>query len=358
MTVVLAGGSGTRLWPRSRAREPKHLGPLAPDGRSLLRHAYERADRLGGEVLVVTAEDQAERVLAELPELGRERLLREPQPRGTGPALAWAALAAQELHRDPVLVSLHADHFMPDVDATTFALLSAALWASRAEVLVALGVEPRYASAGFGYVKSGPELARPRGLESALPLRQGLGFVEKPDLQRAAEMVQAGGYLWNTGLFAWSAALFLDELERYAPEVAHAVRGATKEPGDQFAAAWGEVPMGVVDRLVLERSRLVAVLPAPIAWSDLGSFRDLHHAAVAVGGADGEGNVVRGEALLLDSRGSYVDSASGRLVVLLGGEELVVVDTEDVVLVCPLARAQEVNQVVAALRQRGRSQLL
>ncbi|MGC1909699.1 MAG: sugar phosphate nucleotidyltransferase [Candidatus Dormiibacterota bacterium] len=361
VSVVLAGGSGTRLWPRSRSREPKHLSPLAPDGRSLLRHAYDRAAQLGGAVLVVTAVQQAAQVLAELPELEPDRLLLEPEPKGTGPALAWAALTALELHPKALLVSVHADHYMPDVTATTRALLSAAAWASRSELLITIGLKASWGAPGFGYVEVGPELVRPAELGWALPLFQSRGFVEKPDPARAQAMVANGGYVWNTGLFAWQAQLFLDEMGAHAPQVVGAVREAvlTQPQGSEaFISAWGKVPTGVVDRLVLELSSKVAIMPVELTWSDLGSFVDLYQAALDAGEGDTLGNVVRGDALVLASDGSYVDSAGKRLVVVLGAEQLAVIDTEDALLVCPLSRVQEVTRVVAELRQRGRTELL
>jgi mannose-1-phosphate guanylyltransferase len=327
----------------------------------LLRHAYDRAARLGGAVLVVTAVDQAAQVLAELPELEPDRLLLEPEPRGTGPALAWAALAALQLHPRAVMVSLHADHYMPDEEATTSVLLSAAAWASRSEVLISIGLKPTWGAPGFGYVEAGAELARPAKLGPALPLLQSLGFVEKPGPDRAQEMFTSGRYFWNTGLFAWQAHLFLEEMGTHAPEAVGAVRAAVlsqPQGSAAFAEAWIKVPSGVVDRLVLERSSKVAVLPVELTWSDLGSFLDLYRVALDAGAGDERGNVVRGDALLLDSDRNFVDSSGDRLVVVLGAEEMAVIDTEDALLVCPMSRVQEVTRVVAELRERGRAQLL
>ncbi|MGC1405144.1 MAG: sugar phosphate nucleotidyltransferase [Candidatus Dormiibacterota bacterium] len=361
MAVVLAGGSGTRLWPRSRAGAPKHLSTPAPDGRSLLRHAYDRAARLGGELLVVTAADQAAQVLAELPELEPDRLLLEPEPRGTGPALTWAAIRALELHPQAVLVSLHADHYMPDIAATTEALLSAANWAGLSPVLISIGLKPTWAAPGFGYVEAGTEIDRPALLGGALPLLHGRGFVEKPGPEQAQQLLAGGHSFWNTGLFAWRAELFLQEMETYAPEVAGSVADAVASSdlgSDAFAEAWAKVPQGVVERLVLERSPQLAVLPVELHWSDLGSFLDLYQAAIQAGKGDSRGNVVSGEPLLLESAGNYVDAAGKRLVVVLGLEGLVVVDTEDALLVCPLTRVQEVAKVVAELRTGGRRELL
>ncbi len=356
--MILAGGSGTRLWPLSREGTPKHLLPIAPDGRSLLRHAYERARRLGGPVLVVSAAGQGPRIAEELPELPSEWLLLEPEPRGTGPALAWAALRALELREDAVMVSLHADHYLPDWEATTRALRSAALWAENAGLLISIGLKPSWAAPGFGYVEAGEALPTPADLGGdVLPLHRAIGFVEKPGAERALEMVQSGSFLWNTGLFSWPAQLLLEEMQVHAPEVLGAVRRA-HAAGAAFEKRWLEVPPGVVERLVLERSAHLGVLPVDLPWSDLGSFLDLHQAALSAGQADEQGNVARGDVLVLDGAGNYADSGSGRLVVLAGVENLAVVETADAVLVCPLPRVQEVAQVVARLRQLGRSELL
>lgn len=361
VSVVLAGGSGTRLWPLSRAGRPKHLLPLAPDGRSLLRHAFDRAVQLGGEVLVVTAKAQLVQVGAELPDLPPDHLLLEPEPRGTGPALAWAALEALRLEPDAVMVSLHADHYIPGQEEVTRVLLSAAWWARQAELLVSVGLVPSFPATGFGYLEAAEELPRPQLPDQVMPLRRALGFVEKPSRERAEEMLAQGDFLWNTGLFAWPAQLLLSEMERLAPEVLSAVRAAARAKergGESFDAAWGLVPQGVVERLVLERSDRLGVLPTKLPWSDLGSYSDLQQVAVSAGVADRDGNVVRGEVLLPGSQGCFVDSSSGRIVVVVGSSGLVVVDTEDAVLVCPLDKVQELSSVVAQLHDAGRDDLL
>jgi len=355
--VILAGGAGTRLWPRSRNGRPKHLLPLAPDGRSLLRHAFDRARALGGQVLVVSAAQQGEEVLRELAELPRQNLLLEPEPRGTGPALAWAALEAERLAPGAVMVSLHADHYIPDPQVSNV-LLSAAWWAQQADLLVAVGLRPSWPAPGFGYIEMADELPRPDGLPpGVLPLRRAQGFVEKPDQAKAREMVDLGSFLWNTGLFAWPADLLLAELKASAPEVAAAVRRALADTSD-FAAAWAAIPPGVVERLVLERSSRLGVMPTDLRWSDLGSYHDLHQAASEAGRADEAGNVSRGPTLLEGARNCFVDSAGGRLVVVLGAEDMAVVDTPDALLVCPLNRVQEVSRIVARLRAEGRQDLL
>ncbi len=335
--------------------------PLAPDGRSLLRHAFLRARAAGGEILVVSAEAQRDQILSELPELEPSRLLLEPEPRGTGPALAWAALEALNLRPGAVMVSLHADHYMPDESATRRALVSAALWAKRSGRLIAVGLPPSWPAPGFGYIERGAPLEAPPELLSVLPLWTALGFVEKPGSEQAREMLATDRFLWNTGLFAWRADLLLSEMARFAPATEQAVRAALAEGGagrDAFVPAWSRVPPGVVERLVLERSEQLGVLPVDLRWSDLGSFLDLHRIAVQGGLGDSAGNVASGEVLLLGTEGSMVRAESGRKVVLVQGEAMLVVDTPDALLICPLAQAQRVSEVVERLRQEGRGDLL
>jgi mannose-1-phosphate guanylyltransferase len=307
---------------------------------------------------VVSGADQRGQILDELPELTPDRLLIEPEPRGTGPALALAALAAERLAPGAVMVSLHADHHLPDEVETTFALLSAAWWAREWPGLVAVGVRPTRPATGFGYVEQGEELSRLPGVPAAaLGLRGAVAFKEKPDAAGAAAMLRDGRYLWNTGLFAWPASLLLSEFQEHSPETLAAVRAAAAGPRVD-PELWSQVTSGVVERLVLERSSRLGVLPTALEWSDLGSFLDLYQVAAAAGAADGEGNVTRGEVLLADSFGTMVDSAAGRLVAVVGASGLVVVDTEDAVLVCPMERVQEVSWVVEQLRRRGRADLL
>lgn len=358
VTVILAGGSGTRLWPRSRRRTPKHLLPLADDGQSLLRHAYERAARLGGEILVVSSLAQRDGVSADIPELPADHLLLEPQPRGTGPALAWAAAVAEELVPDALMVSLHADHYLPEAGEVNSVLLSAAWWARQLPSLVTVGVRPTRPAVGFGYVGIGETMARPDGLpDAALPLNRATGFEEKPTVERAEVMLRERRHLWNTGLFAWPAALLLEEMDTHAPAVARAVaaavNGSTVDPG-----LWSEVPAGVIDRLVLERSSRLGLLATSMEWSDLGSYRDLQEVALASGLTDEQGNFSQGDVLLLDSRGSLVDARGGRLVAVLGAAGLTVIDTPDALLVCPLDRVQEVGDLVRRLQDLGRHEVL
>ncbi len=362
--VVLAGGSGTRLWPLSRTRTPKHLLPLGPGGRSLLREAALRTAPAADLLLVVTTADQVEAVVAELAEddLPERVMLAEPVARGTGPALAWAAHEAiQRLGGDAVVLSAHADHLIPEVELARRVQIAAAQWAALADGLLAIGVAPSHPATGFGYIEVGPTLPAPGpGAAPALDAHRGLRFVEKPTAEAALRLTASGTWQWNTGLFAWPAGRFVSELERVAPEVSARLAAARASRADPaaFAAAYADLPRVAVEPLVLERTDRLLTLTAPMRWNDLGSYADLHAAGRSADEGDALGNVARGDAMVVDGRGCYVDARAGRLVVALGCDDLVIVDAGDAVLVCPRDRAQGVGSVVERLRAGGREALL
>ena len=352
MAVILAGGAGTRLWPLSRASTPKHLLKLL-EGRSLLRATYERARAVADRVVVVTEASQLELARADIPELEDADWLVEPGRRGTAACLA---LAAGSLEPDSVMVSLHADHLIPDAAAFADTVGSALDWAAADDSLVTLGLKPRTPSTGFGYIHAGETLHA----EGRRDARRALGFVEKPPLAEAERMVASGDYLWNLGIFAWRNRVFLDQLAAASPGIAGATARAlaalTGGDRDEFERLYLEVPEMAVDHAVMEKTAALLVVPADFAWSDVGSWADLRDVIEV----DGEGNAVRADAILLDSHDSTVVSYgdSGRVVALVGVDGLVVVDTEDALLVCPVDRVQEVKELVAELRRRGRDDLL
>jgi mannose-1-phosphate guanylyltransferase len=374
--LVLAGGSGSRLWPLSRGALPKHLLPLGPGGATLLRATVERLLPLGAEVRVVTIADQADACLRALEGTGLDRgsLVAEPAPRGTGPALGLAVREVAAADPEAVIASVHADHHVGDDAAYREAVWEAAGWAASTDGLATVGLVPQFAATGFGYVEVGdihpasrwrpPVSPEPPGLGSvpSLPASAALGFAEKPSLAAAEAFVAGGRHLWNLGLFAWSAAAFQRELRTAAPEVDDALAEVAelRAAGREAAAAerYRAIPAAAVEPLVLERGARLSVVAAAFPWSDLGSWRDLLDARRLAGEGDVAGNVLAGEALAVGCRGCLVESRGGRLVALVGVEDLVVVDTGDAVLVVPAQQAQAVREVVDLLRGEGRTELL
>jgi mannose-1-phosphate guanylyltransferase len=375
--LVLAGGSGTRLWPLSRSSVPKHLLPLGPGGASLLRATVDRLLPLGADVRVVTVAAQAAACLAELEGtgLGPGSIVAEPAARGTGPALGLAVRMVAADDPGAVICSVHADHHVGDDSAYLQSVWEAAGWAAATGGLATVGLVPPFAATGFGYVELGdrhppeawsePVAPSPPGLRAApsLPAHAALGFAEKPSLPVAERFVGGGTHLWNLGLFAWSAEVFCRELRAAAPEVDAALAQVVelRDAGREAEAEerYRRIPAAPVEPLVLERGARLSVVRADFPWSDLGCWSDLLEACRVAGSADAAGNVLAGDAIAVGgARGCLVESRGGRMVAVVGAEDLVVVDTGDAVLVVPADRAQAVRDAVDRLREDRRLDLL
>jgi mannose-1-phosphate guanylyltransferase len=345
--VILAGGSGTRFWPLSRRRRPKQLLPLA-SSRSLVEDTFARATRFGApeDVLVVCGRAHGVAIRKLVPELPASNIVVEPAARNTAPAIGLAALLVAAKDPGGVLLVLPSDHAI--VKGRAFAsAVAAAVAAARKGSLVSIGVAPTRPETGYGWLRVGePIAAEPRA-------RRCLAFVEKPDRARAEAYLAAGDYLWNAGMFAFRADRLLAELRRHLPacaEVLDRLAPAVGTAGFARALARGfpQAPSISIDHGVMEKADDVAVVPADLGWSDLGSFASLPE----VRRADRAGNVAEGDVVLVDARDNVV-LGGRRTVALVGVTGLVVVDAGDALLVCPKDRAQDVRLAVQALVDRG-----
>lgn len=355
--VLLSGGSGTRLWPLSREAYPKQFLPLVGE-RTMLQDTWHRVAPLADAAPIVVANETHRFLAAEqLRVAGVEHpvLLLEPVGRNTAPAIAAAALQAMAGGEDPVLLVLPSDHVVADGDRFR-AAVRAALPAAQDGALVTFGIVPSAPETGFGYIQAEGSHAEAEGDASAHATpRRVLRFVEKPDASTAQGYIDAGGYYWNSGMFLFRASCFLRELERFRPDVLAAVRaalaGATRDgdfvrlDNDAFAAC----PSDSIDYAVMERTDAARVLPVDIGWNDVGSWSALW----AVSGQDAQGNAHHGDVIAVDSRNSY--AYARRLVALVGVDDLVVVETDDAVLVAHKDRVQQVKDVVARLKAEQRS---
>lgn len=350
--VIPAGGAGTRLWPRSRVSSPKHVLPLSGTGTPLLREAYDRVAPLARETFVLTERQQVALVEGLLPAAAAEHMIVEPTARGTTNAFGLAALTLLERDRDAVMVSTAADHVIRGLDAFRQAVIRAARVAGLSRSLVTIGLRPHHAATGFGYIEAGDEVV----VDGERALRA-LRFVEKPDAVTAQRYQAGGRHYWNLNLFCWRCDVFAEELRRHGPEHYDGLLGTieARRRGDEAEAArrYGRLPIDAVDYTVMERTSRLLLVPAGFAWADVGSWSELAELLPQ----DESGNVVEGVPLLIDTRDSFI-SAPGKLVAVIGMDEVVVVDTEDALLVCPKHRAQDVKRVVETLRRSGKTEYL
>ena len=337
--VLLAGGSGTRFWPMSRADRPKQFLSLL-GGRSLLLQTWRRARKLAApsRIWVVAPEELGPQVRELLPALREDRLIVEPTPRNTGPAVTLACATVAAEAPDAVVGIFPADHVIRDERGFVRAVDVAARAAARGG-LVCLGVRPDRPATGFGYLRCAEA---PRKGKAVRVTR----FVEKPDRARAGRFVRSGRYLWNAGMFVWSVERYLAEAERVEPSMVKAVRGHLAGR----VRSWRRAPRLSVDYAVMEHARDVQVVPLDVGWDDVGSWEAASR-LVREGGQAGRGH------LFLESPESTV-FGSERFVAVVGLSGVTVVDTPDALLVVSNERAEEVKKVVEHLRKRGRHDLL
>lgn len=356
--VILAGGSGTRFWPLSRSRVPKQLMSIM-GGESMLQRTVERVLPLEPtRILIVTNREQALRTEEQIHRY-RARIpidiVAEPAGKNTAPAIALAARIITLHDPSAVMAVLPADHFIRDEERFRGILCEAAHQATNGW-LVTIGITPTRPETGYGYIEAD------RSTLSTPPFPV-LRFVEKPHREKALEYIASGAFSWNSGMFVWKGSAILAELERHAPDIARPFLDLELDEtvwdlGDlapRIESIYGMIPSDSIDYAVMEKSANVCVYPAEIGWSDVGSWG----AIPEILPADSTGNVtlaVRG-IVGVDSTGSVIH-APGKMVALVGVENLVVVDTPDALLVGRLDRSQEVRQIVDTLRKKGEEDLL
>ncbi len=361
--VVPAGGAGTRLWPLSRAGDPKFLLDLTGSGRTLLQATWDRLDPISDGVLVVTGTRHAAAVGAQLAGLAGEDLLVEPSPRDSMAAIGLAAAVLAHRHPDDdvVIGSFAADHVITEQAAFTTAV-HAAVEVARQDLVVTIGIEADHPSTAFGYVEMADELDMPGLPAPAYAVR---AFTEKPDETTAAEYLATGRYRWNAGMYVMRAAVLLRHLQRFQPTMhAGLLEIAAAWDGPDRAVTvdrvWPTLTKIAIDHAISEPLSAeggIAVVPAVLGWSDVGDWRSL--AELTPGRADGV-HVLGADGLVraLGSDGALVVPASSRTVVVLGVPDAVVVDTPDALLVSTRDHAQEVKKVVDALAADGATDLL
>lgn len=353
--VVPAGGAGTRLWPISRAASPKFLHDLTGSGRSLLQATIDRLQPLVGDrVMVVTGASHAAAVQEQLPDLASHNLLIEPSPRDSMPAIGLAAAVLERHDPDAILGSFAADHVIGDLDV--FAdCIQQAVRVAQTGALVTLGITPTFPATGFGYIKAGEK----NSVLGAPQARRVQSFVEKPDLATARAFLEAEDYFWNAGMFIVSARVLLELLADNHPTMVDELRRIAADLGS-IEDRWSSLEKISIDHAVAEpaaRAGRVSVVPAAFAWDDVGDFASLLD-LLTKGRPGGALRVLGDERLVLNRESSgLVAPDGGRVVVTLGLDNIVVIDTPDALLVATRENCQDVKKVVEDLKSMGRTDL-
>lgn len=355
--VIMAGGAGTRFWPASRTNRPKQLLPLAGSSdEPLLAATVRRILPLcpPERIFIATGRHLVEASRAALPGLPEENFLAEPMPRNTAPCIGWAAATIRRRDPEAVVMVLPSDHHIED-EGGFRRVLKKAVEAAEAGAIATIGIEPTRPETGYGYIERGEKIA-----DEVFEVAR---FIEKPDRPNAERYASSGKHLWNGGMFFFQARRILEEIREHLPELSRELdlldrEAARGKEASALEEAFARMPGISIDHGVMEKAGKLAVVPGSFGWSDVGSW----HSAWELAEKDERGNAASKEAVLVDARGNLVadlrKEGKKRVVALVGVSDLVVVETDDALLVIPRERAQDVRSVIEALKARGRGELL
>lgn len=355
--IILAGGGGTRLWPISRMKHPKHVLPLL-GGRTLFQLTL---DRLEGfipidHVFVVTVSDQVEDLKSQAPYIPIENFLIEPMPRGTASAVGLAAAVLSKRDSEAVMLVLPSDHFIRDTNLF-HSLLRVAIEVARKDYLVTLGITPTFPATGYGYIKHGSLLPG----KYDFPVYQALQFIEKPDEAKARMLLAKGDHSWNSGIFIWSTTGIMREFSVQMPHLKQCLDRigsvwGTKCQEEILKSTWSDLIPETIDYGIMEHATSVAVLPADsLGWSDVGAWDSIFDVLQA----DKSGNViVNCDHISFETYKSLIYSSQNKLIVTIGVEDLIIVDSGDALLVCRRDQAQQLRQVITKLKNTHQEEYL
>lgn len=355
--VLMAGGSGTRFWPRSRSSHPKQLLNIIGE-RSMLQMTYERVRELTDDdkILVITSAELENQVQDDLPNLPPENIIAEPFGRNTAPCIGLAAVVIQKRSSsNEVMMVLPADHLIQDDAKFRNTLKSAADYTTENNCLITMGIKPAYPETGYGYIQKGEEISKQAG-RSIYKVKT---FAEKPNRETADRFIQSGDFLWNSGMFIWSVDTIMKEFNEYQPDLTdglHAIREVVDSPDmdNMIYDVYSKIKSVSIDYGIMESAKNVCVIEANFTWNDIGSWEAVYN----ISDKDKKGNAIYSrEHFLFGAKNNYIYS-SKKLVAAIDVEDLVVVETDDALLICKKDQSQKVKDVVDMLRRKELAQYL
>lgn len=354
VAVIMAGGRGERFWPRSRNNCPKQFLSLTGDGETMIQKTVKRLDSLVApeDVYIVTNANYAELVREQLPEIPSENILLEPAARNTAPCIALAAEVIRKKYGDAVMMVLPSDHLIKFNQMFIDTLKTAVGIAEKGSGLVTIGITPTYPETGYGYIHFS---ADDDGTPGVYKVKR---FVEKPNIELAKEYYNSGEYLWNSGMFVWKASSIEADLKKYLPDMAEGMEkiyeaAGTERFDDTVASEFPKFRSESIDFGVMEKASEVYTIPGNFGWDDVGSWLALER----VNKTNEYGNMVQGDVISIDTRNTIV-CGGRKLIATVGIEDLVIVDTDDAVLICAKDSTQNVKKVIENLKICNRNELV
>lgn len=354
--VIMAGGKGERFWPKSRTNLPKQFLNISGN-KSMIQQTIARLEKLIDirQIFVVTNELYAELIHAQIPHLPFENIIIEPVGRNTAPCVGVASLIIEEKFPDSTMVVLPSDHIVENEERFVSILITAAkVCEERSDALVTLGITPNYPETGYGYIESTDRKLVVNQMD-VLEVNQ---FVEKPDINKAKQYLAAGNYYWNSGIFIWKTATIRRYIKEFMPEmhdILETMKSAFRshDKNEIIKMEFHRMPDQSIDYGIMEKVNNIYVIPCIFGWDDVGSWTALER----ISEVDSNGNVIKGNVLSIDTKGSIIES-NGKLIATLGLEDLIIIDTEDVTLICSKHRAQEIKSIIKELRNQKLDQYL
>lgn len=351
----MAGGKGERFWPKSRYSCPKQFLSLVPSGKTMIQLTVERILPLipAEDIYIVTNHDYVELAQTQIPNIPQQNILEEPVARNTAPCIGLAAAIISKRHKDCVMLVLPADHLISNETLFLDTLRNAASIASRDNNMITVGITPTYPETGYGYIKF--VLDQKVAKNSAYRVSH---FVEKPNLELAREYVQSGSYLWNSGMFVWKIKTIMTSFEKLLPTTYEGllrIRDAfgTKEYETVLAEEYGRFSSVSIDCAIMEKSDDIFTIPGCFGWDDVGSLLSLER----INKQNADGNTIKGESITIDTKNTIIWGEK-RLITTIGLRDIIVVDSEDALLICRKNNTQDVKRIIEQLKNSNRVDLL